>query len=460
MGTIKGERPYSPVESSRELFPVVRSNRQKPMNSYAYEAVDAAGASSAGVLEVASQSEAVRRIKEMGLFPLRVAQRPQSRLPRVRAKSRARGQNGSFSIALFGERVKPAALTVLTRQIATLVDAGLPLLRGLRILEQQESNRTLKRILGEVGEGIEAGSQFSEAIAAHPKVFNRLYLNMVRAGELGGALELTLRRLAEFMEKAQKIKSKVKSAMFYPAAVMLVATAIMGLMLVFVIPRFKEVFSGLTGGAPLPAFTTLVLNISDFTKHHFVLALLALTVVGFALALGVRTKMGRVVFDQLKLKLPIFGPVFRKAAISRFARTLGTLLNSGVPVLQALTIVRETAGNLVVGNLISQVHDGVKEGETITAPLRTSSIFPPMIVGMVDIGEQTGALPDMLMKIADGCDDEVDNAVSSMMSLLEPIMIVFLAVVVGSIVIAMFLPIIGIINNGVGSPGAGDGSDS
>lgn len=425
------------------------------MNTYAYEAVDAAGASSAGVLEVASQSEAVRRIKEMGLFPLRIAQRQQSRLQRVMVKSRSRARGRWLSIALSGQRVKPTALTVLTRQIATLVDAGLPLLRGLRILEQQETNRTLKRILREVGEGIEAGSQFSEAIAAHPKVFNRLYVNMVRAGELGGALEVTLRRLAEFMEKAQKIKGKVKSALFYPAAVMLVATAIMGLMLVFVIPRFKEVFSGLTGGAPLPVFTTFVLNVSDFASHHFGLALLTLVAGAMVLTLGVRTKIGRLAFDQFKLQVPVFGLVFRKAAISRFARTLGTLLNSGVPVLQALTIVRETAGNLVVGNLVSQVHDGVKEGENITGPLRASSIFPPMIVGMVDIGEQTGALPDMLMKIADGCDDEVDNAVSAMMSLLEPVMIVFLAIVVGSIVIAMFLPIIGIIT-GPGIGGNGD----
>jgi type IV pilus assembly protein PilC len=424
------------------------------MNTYAYEAVDAAGASSAGVLEVASQSEAVRRIKEMGLFPLRIAQRQQSRLQRVMVKSRSRARGGGLAMAWFCPRVTPAALTVLTRQIATLVDAGLPLLRGLKILEQQETNRTLKQILREVGEGIEAGSQFSEAISAHPKVFNRLYVNMVRAGELGGALEVTLRRLAEFMEKAQKIKGKVKAALFYPAAVMSVATAIMGLMLVFVIPRFKEVFSGLTGGAPLPVFTTFVLNVSDFARHHFGLALLALVAGGIVLTLGGRTKMGRLALDQLKLKLPVFGPVFRKAAISRLARTLGTLLNSGVPVLQALTIVRETAGNLVVGNLVSQVHDGVKEGENITGPLRLSPIFPPMIVGMVDIGEQTGALPDMLLKIADGCDDEVDNAVSAMMSLLEPVMIVFLAIVVGSIVIAMFLPIIGVITGpGIGSPG-------
>ena len=388
------------------------------MNSYAYEAVNASGASSAGVIEVDNQNEAVRRIKEMGLFPLRVAERQQSRFKRARAATPARSGSHSRSIELFEPRVKSAAIAVLTRQMATLVEAGLPVLRGLKILEQQEGNRRLKRVLAEVGTMIEGGSQLSEALAQHPKIFNRLYVNMVRAGEVGGALEITLRRLAEFMEKAQKIKGKVKSAMFYPAAVMSVAGAILGVMLVFVIPRFKEVFAGLTNGAPLPVFTTLVLNLSDFAKNHFVLAALALVAVGISFALTLRTKFGRLAFDQFKLKMPILGPVFRKASISRFARTLGTLLSSGVPVLQALTIVRETAGNVVVGNLVATVHDSVKEGENITAPLRASNIFPPMIVGMVDIGEQTGALPDMLMKIADGCDEEVDNAVGAMTSVL------------------------------------------
>ena len=424
------------------------------MNSYAYKAVNASGASSAGVIDVDSQSEAVRRIRDMGLFPVRVAERQPSRFSRAIASARARHPGQGFSVRLLEPRVKSAAITILTRQMATLVEAGLPLIKGLKILEQQEGNRRLKRILAEVATSIEGGSQLSEALAQHPKVFNRLYVNMVRAGEVGGALELTLQRLAEFMEKAQKIKGKVKAAMFYPAAVLLVAAAIMTLMLVFVIPRFKTVFDGLLGGAPMPAFTSLVLNLSDFAKNHFLIAAtgLFLAMIGFTLAL--KTHTGRLVFDQFKLRSPIFGPLFRKLAISRFARTLGTLLGSGVPVLQALTIVRETAGNRVVGNLISTVHDSVKEGETITVPLRASNIFPPMVVGMVDIGEQTGALPDMLMKIADGCDDDVDNAVSAMTSLLEPIMIVFLAIVVGSIVIAMFLPLIHVFNHGVDSPRA------
>lgn len=424
------------------------------MNTYAYEAVNTAGLSSRGIIEVASQSEAVRRIKEMGLFPTRVAERRQHRLRQAIAKPNAAAPPGKkFQITLFEKRVKPTSIAVLTRQIATLVDAGLPLLRGLRILQQQESHPTLKRILGEVGSTIESGSTFSEAIAAHPKVFNKLYVNMVRAGEAGGALEISLLRLAEFMEKAQKIKGKVQSAMFYPVAVMVVAAGVMALMLIFVIPKFKEVFAGLTNGAPLPAFTTFILSISDVVRHHAPLVGLALVGAVLAFVLGLRTKIGRLAFDQSKLKMPLLGPVFRKSAISRFSRTLGTLLSSGVPVLQALHIVRDTAGNVVVANLVSQIHDGVKEGETITGPLRGSQVFPPMVVGMVDTGEQTGALPDMLMKIADGCDDEVDNAVGAMTSLLEPIMIVFLAVVVGSIVIAMFLPIIGIINGGIDTPG-------
>jgi len=425
------------------------------MNSYAYQAVNASGASSAGVIDVDSQSEAVRRIRQMGLFPVRVAERQPSRLHRALSSARARSPRPGLRIELFEPRVKSAALSVLTRQLSTLVEAGLPLLKGLKILEQQEGNRRLKRILAEVAISIEGGSQLSEALAHHPRVFNRLYVNMVRAGEVGGALELTLKRLAEFMEKAQRIKGKLKAAMFYPAAVLTVAVAIIGVMLVFVIPRFKAVFAGLTGGAPLPAFTTFVLNLSDLAKNHYVLAGLILGTAGVAFSIVLRTTVGRLAFDHFKLKVPILGPVFRKASISRFARTLGTLLGSGVPVLQALTIVRETAGNVVVGNVVGTVHESVKEGENITVPLRAAGIFPPMIVGMVDIGEQTGALPDMLMKIADGCDEEVDNAVSAMTSLLEPLMIVFLAVIVGSLVIAMFLPILSIMTGpGIGGDGA------
>jgi type IV pilus assembly protein PilC len=419
------------------------------MSNYAYEAVDASGLKIHGSLDVTSQSEALQRIKEMGLFPTRVAERRRNRESRSARKSgaRTRIRDLSFTIPVLGGRVKPRVITVFTRQLATLVEAGMPLLRGLRILQQQETNRTLKRIVGELCETIESGGSLSEALALHPRVFNRLYINMVKAGEIGGALELTLRRLAEFMEKAQKIKGKVKSAMFYPLAVLSVASGILALMMIFVIPRFQLVFDGLMDGKPMPAFTTFILRVSEVARHHAPLVALGVVLLAGGLVASLQTKWGRWTFDQFKLNVPMLGAVFRKAAISRFARTLGTLLGSGVPVLQALTIVKETAANAVVGNVVSRVHESVKEGETITTPLRTSSVFPPLITGMVDVGEQTGALPDMLLKIADNCDDDVDDAVNAMTSLLEPVLIVFLAVVVGSIVIAMYLPILTIVTN-------------
>ena len=384
---------------------------------------------------------------------------------RGRAKKTAKKSGGkggalNFEIKIPGisGRVKSKVLTTFTRQLSTLVQAGLPLLRGLRVLQKQEKNVTLRNILGELGTAIEGGSTFSEALAQHPKVFNRLFVNMVKAGEIGGVLEVVLRRLSEFMEKAQKIKGKVIAAMFYPVAVLVVATGIMAILMILVIPKFKDVFSGsLTGGKPLPQFTTIVLNISDAIRLHIVRTLIILTVFIILFQIIIHTKLGRRLFDQLKLKMPVLGPVISKVAISRFTRTLGTLVSSGVPILQALTIVKETSGNVVISQAVSDVHESVKEGETITAPLEASRVFPPMVISMVDVGEQTGALPEMLMKIADSYDEEVDNAVASMTSLLEPIMIVFLAVVVGSIVIAMFLPLIDLMNTVGGDEASGTG---
>ena len=314
----------------------------------------------------------------------------------------------------------------------------------------------MKGIIAEVAVSIEGGSTFSEALAQHPKVFNRLFVNMVKAGELGGVLEVVLTRLSEFMEKAQKIKGKVKAALFYPVAVLVVAVGILILLMTMVVPKFKEVFAGMLEGKPLPGFTQLVLGISDAIKDHafITLGIVAAFIVMFMLF--IRTKFGRRVFDKSKLTLPILGPVVSKVAISRFARTLGTLVSSGVPILQALNIVKDTAGNVIIANAVASVHESVKEGETITAPLEASGVFPPMVVSMVDVGEQTGALPEMLLKIADNYDEEVDNAVAAMTSLLEPIMIVFLAVIVGSIVIAMFLPLIELIKSVGEPPGAGE----
>jgi len=425
------------------------------MSSYCYEAVDADGLKIQGALDVTDQSEALKRIKEMGLFPTRVAQA--TSFWRRPGKTWAVPKMPKLRVRLPAGKIKPAVLTVFTRQLATLVDVGMPLLRGLRILQEQAENRALKRVITDMAEAIEGGSTLSEALAAHPRVFNPLYVNMVKAGEMGGVLEVALRRQAEFMEKALKIKGKIKSAMFYPVAVLVVATAIITLLLVFIIPRFQAIFDGLLNGRPMPPFTVLVLKISDGFRSHFPTVGMVVLAVAVALRILVGTRRGRRWFDRCKLFLPVVGTICRKVVLSRFARTFGTLLGSGVPILQALTIVKETAGNLIVGGVISKIHDSVKEGGSIAGPLKESRIFPAMVSGMVDVGEQSGALPDMLMKIADTCDEEVDNAVSAMTSLLEPVMIIFLAIIVGSIVIAMFLPIIYIIEGGIdgGRPGGG-----
>ena len=412
------------------------------MANYSYVAVDPQGAERRGTLDVPDQSEALRRIKEMGLFPTKVLGAAKAKLRAARTPPRHRARSLTIPIPWFDGRIKAAHLTVFTRQLATLVEAGMPLLRGLRLLEEQEENRRLRQVIGELSLAIESGSSFGEAVAMHPRVFNRLYVNMVKAGEISGALEVTLRRLAEFMEKARKIKGKVKAAMFYPCAVLVVATGILTLLMAYVIPKFQAVFEGLFEGHPLPGFTLFVMRISEAVQHHFLAGAVGLAALAVGFGLTLRTTWGRWTFDRFKLVMPVVGPVFRKLAISRFSRTLGTLIGSGVPILQALNIVKETAGNVIVGQAVSTVHDRVKEGDPIAPTLKASGVFPAMVAGMVDVGEQTGALPEMLMKIADNYDDDVDNAVTGMTALLEPIMIVFLAVVVGSIVIAVFLPLV------------------
>jgi type IV pilus assembly protein PilC len=435
------------------------------MPKFNYVAMDSRGKETKGTLDVASQNEAIGRLKEMGYYPTKVveAEKTKAKAP---AKGKAPGKRGKqkgvldiqIKIPGLSGRVKPKVLTVFTRQLATLVDAGLPLLRGLRVLERQEKSATLRDTIDELALSIEGGSTFSEALAQHPKIFNRLYVNMVKAGELGGVLELVLNRLAEFMEKAQKIKGKVVAAMFYPAAVMFVAVAILIILMVVVVPKFQEIFADMMEGQPLPAFTEFVLQVSEIMANHFIITALVIIGIFILFKLFVRTRFGRRLFDRFKLNMPVLGPVISKVAISRFSRTLGTLVSSGVPILQALTIVKETSGNVIVGNAVAAVHESVKEGETITAPLESSKVFPPMVISMVDVGEQTGALPEMLLRIADTYDDEVDNAVAAMTSLLEPIMIVFLAIIVGSIVIALFLPLI-VLMEGVDGPGHGDLGD-
>ena len=423
------------------------------MPRYTYVALDSRGQESTGFVDASSTNEAIGRLREAGHFPTKVceegtavssdgkATRRAAKIPR--AERIARSKN----VVLFQRKsVKPKTLMIFTRQLATLIDAGLPLLRGLTVLAKQERDSVLKSTINKVADSVQGGSTFSEGLAQHPRLFNDLYVNMVKAGELGGVLELVLTRLAEFQEKAQKVKNKVVAAMVYPIIVLLLAVAIMIVLLIFIVPKFETIFHDMLGDKPLPTITLFVLGISDFMQKHWTV-LLAVFVVLFATGkVAARTRAGRSVIDRAKLRAPLFGDLIRKTSISRFSRTLGTLVTSGVPILQALNITRETAGNTVIAQAITQVHDSVKEGDSVAQPLEASGAFPQMVISMIDVGEETGQLPEMLLKIAEVYDDEVDNSVAALTSLLEPIMIVLLALIVGTIVIALFMPLISIIS--------------
>ena len=425
------------------------------MPKFNYVALDARGQESVGLIEASSTNEAVGQLRQQGFFPTSVYEegkdggagaakakksaavaKTSSKAPSVAKKSGGKVANKS---------VKPKILMVFTRQLATLIDAGLPLLRGLTVLEKQERDPVLKATISKLSDAVQGGSTFSEGLAQHPKIFNKLYINMVKAGEVGGVLELVLIRLAEFQEKAQKVKNKVVAAMFYPIIVLVIAVLIMGFLLVFIVPKFEQIFKDMLNGKPLPLLTEYVIAASRLVQNNWWIIAIVVAAFVFAYRAFSSTPGGKVTLDKIKLRLPLFGDLVRKSSISRFSRTLGTLVTSGVPILQALNITRETAGNHVVGEAIGKVHDSVKEGESIVQPLEASGIFPPMVISMIDVGEETGQLPEMLLKVAEVYDDEVDNAVAGLTSLLEPIMIVFLAVVVGTIVIALFLPLITII---------------
>lgn len=423
------------------------------MPRYTYVALDSRGQESTGLVDAASTNEAIGELRRAGYFPTNVYE--EGATAAVAAKSarqktstpRAERKAGSKNIVLFQRKsVKPKVMMIFTRQLATLIDAGLPLLRGLNVLAKQERDSVLKSTINKLADSVQGGSTFSEGLAQHPRLFNDLYVNMVKAGELGGVLEVVLTRLAEFQEKAQKIKNKVVAAMVYPAIVLVLALAIMTFLMIFIVPRFEAIFHDMLGDKPLPTITLFVIGVSDFMQNHWAILLGLLVGIIVAYKLAARTRAGRAILDRVKLRAPLFGDLIRKTSISRFSRTLGTLVTSGVPILQALTITRETAGNTVIARAISQVHDSVKEGESIVQPLEASGAFPPMVISMIDVGEETGQLPEMLLKIAEVYDDEVDNSVAALTSLLEPIMIVLLALIVGTIVIALFMPLISIIS--------------
>lgn len=419
------------------------------MPVFNYIAVDAKGEEISGSLDAGSEAEAISKLRQSGVYPTAIVQEGKGKLNvkkgKGRGKGRSRGRSKEKSVFSSG-KIKGKALMIFTRQLATLIDSGLPLLRGLTVLGKQEPNPVLKRTINNLADSVQTGSTFSESLAQHPKIFNKLYVNMVKAGELGGVLEVVLIRLAEYSEKAQKLKNKIIAAMVYPVIVMLIASAIMVFLLTVIVPKFEDIFEDMLGSKnALPKLTRFVIDLSANLKEQIVPIAIVLVVLVVAFKVAASTVSGRRIVDQIKLRMPLFGSVQRKSAIARFSRTLGTLVTSGVPILQALNITRDTAGNAVISNAIQNVHDAVKEGESIVNPLEASRVFPPMVISMVDVGEETGQLPEMLLKVADVYDDEVDNAVSALTSMLEPLMIVLLAVVVGVIVMALFLPMVEII---------------
>jgi type IV pilus assembly protein PilC len=326
-------------------------------------------------------------------------------------------------------------------------------MRGIEVLKRQMKDPQMKEALDGISETISSGGTFSEALTAYPKIFDNLYVNMVKAGEAGGVLEVVLGRLAEFAEKSEKIKNKVKGAMIYPAVVLCAAVGITGFLMVSVVPKFKDVFNDLMAGKPLPAITEGVMAVSQWVQEHYMVALIAVAVVVVLKKIIGKTEKGAYLYDVMSLNMPVTGTLVQRTAVSRVTRTLGTLLSSGVPILQSLTIVRDTTGNRVVSNAIQNVHDAVKEGEGMTEPLSQCKVFPPMVTSMVEVGEETGALADMLTRVANTYDDEVDNAVAGMTAAIEPALIIVLAVIVGTIVVAMFMPMVQIIGN-MSNPGA------
>jgi len=424
------------------------------MPKFKYTALDIKGKEKTGVVSAANEAAAIAKIRSKGLFPSEVAEivkAEKTRKSKKKTGDKSAGLNMEIRMPTALSRVKPKQLMIFTRQIATLIHAGLPLLRGLRVLERQEKNPLLKRTLNDVCETIESGNSFAEALSHHPRIFNKLYINMVRAGEVGGVLDVALERLAEFMEKAQKIKNKVRSAMTYPIVVLIVAAGIVTFLMISIIPKFEQLFSEMLEGQSLPGLTLFVMGISQFlvnlfTKHWP--AFIAVIVFFTALRLFIKkNRVGRLAGDMFKLKVPLFGTLARMSVLARFARTLGTLMESGVPVLQALSIVKETLNNEVVSRAVQDIHDNVKEGEAMAVPIAGNKIFPPIFTSMVEVGEETGELPAMLTKIADMYEDEVDNTVAALSSIIEPLLIVLLAIIVGTIVIALFLPMISIIGN-------------
>ena len=410
------------------------------MPVFHYSALDAQGVEVKDEIEALSEKEAISKIRNMGYFPTRVRSRAVGKKAAVRAIAKPKRRRGA------GGKVKVKFITQFARQLSTLQDAGLPILRSLRILQEQQKSGTFKRVIGYVGDDIEGGATLSEALGRFPRTFDRLLVSMVAAGETGGVLDLILSRVADFMEKAQKLKSRVKSAMVYPMVVLTAAFTILLLLMKYVIPQFKTVLAEMVEGELNPV-TTIVLGISNWIAYNY----------GWAILLGVpfaaifliriikQFHIGKYVLDSIKLKMPVMGQITNKVSVTRWTRTLGTLISAGVPILDALTVTRETAGNEVFAKMLKNVHDSIRQGDTFAGPLRQSKTVDLIVSSMVGVGEETGDLDKMLLKVADNYDEQVDVLVASLMSMLEPIMIIVLGGIVMTIVLSIFLPMIQVI---------------
>lgn len=424
------------------------------MATFQYEALNAAGKPQKGTVDAATSEEAVQRIKSQGFFPTSVREQKAKKgaaggdAGETKAKPKKKKEM-AFS---FG-KVNAKKLTLFTRQLSTLQDAGLPLLRSLQILEGQQRPGKLKNILTDVCEDVEGGSSLSEAMAKHPAAFDRLYTKMVAAGEVGGVLDIILQRLAEFMEKAQRLKRKVKGAMVYPSVVVIVAVLIVTFIMWFIIPKFEEIFRDF--GVALPWLTRWLIDTSAWIAGNktgqsipgAVWIFLTPFLLFVFVKLARKATPGRAALDTILLWTPVFGNLVKKSVTARFTRTLGTLISAGVPILEAMLITRDTSGNYVFEKALTKVHDSIREGESFADPLRESKVCDAIVVNMIDVGEETGDLDAMLMKIADNYDEEVDVAVAALVALIEPMLMVFLGVVVGTIVVSMFLPLVAMIES-------------
>jgi type IV pilus assembly protein PilC len=414
------------------------------MPEYKYSAIDRNGAQASGKIDAASDEQARQKLMAKGLMVTTLA--GDGGAAKAAAVVSAPKKSG-FSLS-FGAKVKPDDVTIMTRQLATLIVAGLPLLRALELIHRQERNPHFKQILSNIAESVSQGNNLSEALQSHPKVFDRLYVNMIKAGEAGGVLDKVLDRLAKFREKAQRIQKKVKSAMVYPGVVVTVAVVIVYILMVKVVPSFQKLLDGQK--TQMPPLTQFVVGISKALTEYWYVTPFVIFGVYFFIKTWLSTEKGKAIFDKIIFKLPKIGGFVQIVSVSRFARTFGTLMSSGVPILQAITITRDTLDNVVIANSLERVHDRVRDGEPLSVPLEQTGVFPQMVTSMIQVGEETGQLPEMLNRVADIYDEEVDNAVTALTSIIEPVLIVFLAVVVGAIVLAMFLPLIALITKMTG----------